>query len=113
MATTVKCGSTGSTSLGGEVTEFNINIHQDTPETTSMASAGFKEYISCLKSMTGDFKTNIPCGVIGSHLGVTFVNDKETITSNIIITSINDAVKVDGVIQYSYNLESTGAVVIS
>ena len=114
MATSAVCGTSGSISLGGEILAWTINLLEDAPEVTNMdTSAGFKEYIACLKSATGTFTSNIACGVLGSHAAVDFVNPRQTITADIIITSIGKKVVVDGANGFTYNWESTGQVGIA
>ena len=113
MATIAKCGSTGSVSLGGEITAWEVSIELDTPEATSMASSGWKEYISCLKSASGTFTSLIPAGVVGSHTGVDFINDNETISMDIIISDLSISTPVDNRVEFSYSFLSTGEVNIS
>jgi len=113
MATSAKCGSTGSISLGGEVTSWEVILELDTPEATSMVSSGFKEYISCLQSASGSFTSLIPCGVVGSHAGVDFVNDNETISMDIIVTDITVTTPVDNRVEFKYSFISTGEVSIA
>ena len=113
MATAAKCGSTGSISLGGELSDWTVILEQDIPEVTSMASKGFKEYISCLKSASGTFSSYIPCGAIGTQLAVDFVNDIETITADIIVTDITVTTDVNDKVQFKYSWVSTGAVNIA
>ena len=113
MATTAKCGSSGSISLGGEITSWELNLEEEIPEATSMLSAGYKEYIPCLKSASGTFETLIPCGAIGFETGVDFVNDIETITCDIIITDISLKVDVNDKVVFSYSWISTGSVSIA
>jgi hypothetical protein len=110
MATTAKCGSSGSVSLGGEITSWILNLNQDALEATSMASAGFKEFIGCLQDADGEFTTLVPCGAVGAAAGVTFTNDKGTWTMDIIITNISTKVDVNGVVTFRYTFVSTGAI---
>ena len=114
MATSAVCGNSGSISLGGEILEWSINLLQDSPEATNMqTSAGFKEYIACLRSATGTFTSNIACAVLGAHAAVDFVNPRQTITCDIIVTSCGKKVTVDGVNGFTYNWESTGVIGIN
>ena len=110
MATTADCGSTGSVSLGGEITSWTLNLNQDALEATSMASGGFKEFIGCLKDADGTFTTLVPCGAIGASAGVVFTNDKGTWTMDIIITNLSTEVDVNGVVTFNYTFVSTGAI---
>lgn len=116
MATTAVCGHTGSVSIGGgagEVVSWTLDFNEDIPEATSMASAGFKEYIACLKDANGTFITLKPMGTIGAHAAATFINDNETFTLNVIVTDIAVGMPVDGRREITYTFVSTGAVVIS
>lgn len=113
MATTAKCGSTGSISLGGEITNWEVNLNQDIPEATSMASGGTKEYIACLQSADGSFESVTPVGFVGYNAQVDFVNDIETITCDIIITDVTCTVDVADKVVWKYTWVSTGVVGIA
>ena len=114
MGTTAACGYTGSVSLGGEILDFTINELQDTIDATNMqTSGGFREYIACLKSLTGSFTSNIPVAVLGIHTSVDFIDAKNTYNCDIIITSNAKKVMVNDKVGYTYSFESTGPVAIS
>lgn len=113
MATAAKCGSSGSVSLGGEITAWEFNELQDIPEATSMSSSGSREYIACLQSGEGTFDTLVACGAIGVHNSVEFINDTETISCNIIVTDINLVDDVGDADKFRYTFVTTGPVVIS
>lgn len=113
MATNAKCGSTGTVSLGGEISDWSIILEEDIPEVTSMASGGFKEYIPCLKSASGTFSSYTPAGAIGAHASVDFVNDIETISMDLIITDITLTTDVADKVQFKYSFVSTGEVTIA
>lgn len=110
MATTAKCGSTGTVSLGGEVTRWVVNLTMDTPDATSMASSGYREFLGCLNGGNGSFDTLVPAGVIGSHSSVDFTNDNETITGDIIVTDIKVTVPVEDKVVFTYDFVFTGAI---
>ena len=112
-STSAKCGYTGTTSIGTEVVDFNINLLQDVVEATSLASNGNKESIACLKSAEGDFTTLVPSGTVGSRLGVAFSTSYETIVFDLLINNIVVSGPVDGRASYKYSFVSTGEVVIS
>ena len=113
MSTYAKCGSTGSVSLGGEITNWSLSLEQDAPEATSMASLGNREYIACLKSASGSFDSETSIGVIGAKTGVDFVNLIETISMDIIITDVAVTAPVDGIVTFKYTWVSTGPIAIS
>ena len=113
MSTVSKCGMSGSISLGGEISNWQVILEQDIPEVTSMASSGFKEYIPCLKSASGTFNSFTSCGAIGAQADVDFVNDIETISMDIIITDITLSTEVSDKIEFKYSFVSTGAVTIA
>ena len=114
MSTGAKCGYSGTVSLGGEITRWNIIELVDTPDATSMDSADtYREYIACLKSLEGSFDTQTACGGTGSQLGVTFQNDLISYTFDLFITDVKNAVPVGDKIAFTYNFISTGAVVIA
>lgn len=110
MATAAHCGTSGSVSLGGEITRWTVNLEMEAIDATSMASAGNKEFVGCLKSASGDFDTLIPCGGVGAETGVSFVNAQETITMDLIITDIVTDVDVNGIVTFKYSFVSSGAI---
>jgi hypothetical protein len=112
MATAAKCGLSGSVSLGGEITSWDLILEEDIPEATSMESKGMREYIPCLKSASGNYTSLTAAGVIGSQTSVDFVNDIETVTCDIIITDINILDPVDNKVEYKYTWVSTGPISI-
>lgn len=111
--TTAACGSTGSVSLGGEISNWTISLEEDIPEVTSMASSGNREYIPCLKSASGTFESFISIGAIGAHASVDFVNTKETISMDLIITDVTVSTPVDGAVSFKYSFVSNGEVTIA
>ena len=113
MATSAKCGTSGSVSLGGEITAWEFNELQDIPEATSMLSAGSREFIGCLKSGEGTFDSLIAAGAIGYQDSVEFINEIETIHANIIVTDINLVDDVSDNNKFRYSYVTTGPVVIS
>jgi hypothetical protein len=113
MPTNSECGTTGSVSLGGEITKWTFNFNEDTPEATSMSSGGAKEYIACLKDGDGDWDTLVASGVVGAHGTVDFINAKQTIQANIIVTSITLGTPVDDKVTYRYSFVTTGPIVVS
>ena len=113
MGTNAKCGFDGTTSIGTEVTAWELNLLEDTPDATSMDSNGFREYLACLKSAEGTFDSQVPCGIPGARVGVSFSNDVETITFDLIVSNVAITTPVEGKVTYKYTFVSTGPVVIS
>lgn len=113
MTTAAVCGMTGLTSLGGEVTRWEFTELQDTPDATSMASDGNREYIACLKSAEGTFDTQVSVGGVGAQIGVTFQNDLNSYSLNIFITDIKNSVPTPDKVMFTYSFVSTGAVTVS
>lgn len=113
MATVAKCGSSGSISLGGEISNWEVILEEDIPEVTSMSSNGFREFIPCLKSASGTFNSYIACGAVGASAGVDFINDIETISMDIIITDLTLTTDVNDKVQFRYSFQSTGTVTIA
>lgn len=113
MATSAKCGSTGSISLGGEISNWSLDLNEDIPDVTSMSSSGYKEYIPCLKDANGTFDSFTSIGAIGARAGVDFVNDIETITCDIIITDVTLTTDVADKVTFKYTFVSTGEVTIA
>lgn len=113
MATGAVCGYTGSTSLGTEVTAWEVNLLEDTPDATSMDSNGFKEFIACLQSAEGTFDSQVPTCVVGGVAGVTFTNDIEEIEMDVIVTAITVTTPVEGKVTYRHTFVSTGPVSVA
>ena len=110
MSTTATCGMSGYLSMGGEIVDWNLKFIRQTPEVTNMNGGGWKEFIPCLRQATGDFTSNIPCGLVGLNLSADFVNGKHTYTCDIIITSCAKSVIVNDKVGYKYTWTSTGEV---
>jgi len=110
MATTSVCGTTGSVSICGEVTNIKIDITLDTPEATSMSSSGNKEFLPCLKGWSGSFDSFLLGTTIGAHASATFtLATGKTVSGNIIITDIKINDEVAGVVTFNYTFNGTGA----
>ena len=113
MATAAKCGWNGSiTGFSGEITKWEFSTDQATLEATNMntSTSGWKEFIACLKSGSGSFTSNIPCGGVGSHASVSFTNDLKTYQAHVIVTGISVKAPVEGKISYDYTFVVTGAI---
>lgn len=110
MPSTGICGSTGSIGLGGEITKWTVTLNLETPDATSMASGGNREYISCLKDAEFSFESLTSCGSVGSSASMTFTNDDGTITFDGIIEQVTVKTDVDGVVTWSYSGKSTGEI---
>ena len=110
MATAAACGSSGSVSLGGEVTKWTLNLNQVLQEATSMSSSGNREYIGCLKDADFTFDTLVACGGVGASAGLVFTNDKDSYTFDFIIDSVSTSVDVAGIVTFTYSGKSTGEI---
>jgi len=110
MATIALCGMTGSTSLGGEVSKWTLNINQEIIDVTSMASSGNKEYIGCLRDADGTFDSYTPAGGTGSVTALTLTNAKASWSFNAIVDSIQTSLDVHGVVKFTYGFKSSGAI---
>jgi predicted secreted protein len=102
------CGTTGTTSLGVDVKNWVINYNLDTHDITDLGSNAFKEYIGCLKDIDGTFMSYDPVGGTGSKLSVSFTNDNDSFSGNLIVTNVKTSVSVDNVVTYDYTFSSTG-----
>lgn len=110
MATTSDCGSTGTCSLGGEITSWSVTLRVDAVDATSMASGGYGENIACLKDASFTFESLTLVGTIGANAALNFTNDKASYTFNAIIESINTTVDVNDVVKFVISGVSTGAI---
>lgn len=114
MTTAALCGYGGSVTGAGtnlEVRDWEITIHLDTPEVTSMESGGWKERIGCLKGATGSLNSNKK-PTIGAHAGASFHDSVAGyhIDGDIIINRIVDTTPVDGAVSYTSDFVFTGEV---
>ena len=105
-----KCGYTGTISLGGEVTKWNVDFMCEAVDVSSMSTLGCEEFKGCLQEAQGSFDTLIPCGVVGSSAGVVFTNDLEEITMDIIITDVDTKTDANDVVTFTYTFVSTGEI---
>lgn len=112
MSTAAACGYTGLTNLGDEITRWEISQLQDAIDATSMDSAGDREYIACLQSLEGTFDTQIPCGSVGSEVGVSFMNDLIGYSFDCYVTDVKNSVPVGDKVTFTYSFVSTGEVTV-
>ena len=111
ISTASKCGWNGTiTGFAGEITKWEFTEEQAAIDATSMSSLGWKEYIACLKSGSGSFTSQTPCGGVGAHASVVFTNDLASYTANIIVTNISVKAPVDGKITFDYTFVVTGEI---
>jgi hypothetical protein len=111
MATTAICGTGGSVDLGGEITSWSAQLESTAIEATSMASAGWREYLACLTSASGTFESLTSVGGVGAQTGVTFATGgSASITADIIITDVTQSVDVNGLVTHKYSWVSTGEI---
>jgi len=108
MSTISKCGYTGSVNIATEVVSWEFNMQQEAPNATSMDSNGFHEHVPCLKFGDGTFETLVPVGPIGSMAGAQFKNDVETLSGDMILTSVDTTDAVADIIKYKYTFITTG-----
>lgn len=122
MATTALAGKSGSVSGAGansatEITGWSVNVQSDALEATSTASAGYREFINGLIGATGTFTC------IGVKPTVSTVNTNSislltasggtTISGLCIITSVDYASEVAGVVTFTANFTFTGPITVS
>ena len=114
MSTAALCGLGGSItgSTATEISSWEVTLHQDTPEVTSMdGSAGWKEFIACLKGASGTMVT-YKHPTVGLHTNCTFTDSAGgyDIVGDIIINKIDDANPVEGAIAFTSDFVFTGTV---
>jgi hypothetical protein len=100
-------------SMGGEIKNLKFDVDLDIPDATSSASGGYKEFIGCLRSSTGSFEALTPCGLVDSYNAIVLKASNTTgdsITCDIIITSVKESIPVEGIVTYTYTFESNGSI---
>ena len=115
MATAAICGMGGVvTGIASEITNWEISRTVDALDATSMASAGWKEKVACLKGATGSAKA-FNKGSIGSASGSfkTASLGGNTISGSIIINRITCTTSVDGLVEFNHEFTFTGAINIA
>jgi len=116
MSTAAIAGFGGQVTGTGatEVKEWTITLTNDAPEATSFSATGWKEFIPCLQSGSGSFKSNDP-GTVGVHNSASFRAGASglTISGKIIITKVSDSTPVDNIVTFSNDFVFTGAITAS
>lgn len=113
-----KSGTMTGQTGGTEITEWSVTLTGEALEATSMASAGWREFILGLQGGTGSFTCigseptveEIASLVLETDDGVTPI---VTITGKAIINSVEHGVSVEGVVTYSAEFTFSGAVVVT
>ena len=115
MATQALCGYAGTVTgvAGGEIKEWNISLVNDAPEATSFESDGWKEFVPCLVSGSGSFKSNMPAEVGATSGQFEDGGSGITISGDIIITKITDTTPVDGIVTFNQDFVFTGKITCS
>lgn len=116
MATAALCGTTGSiTGVTGttEVTKWSITRTIEAIEATSMASAGWKERVACLKGATGNFTCIGTRPGVGPYASASFKTAAIgglTISGAIIVTKVGVTTDVNALVSYDVDFTFTGAI---
>lgn len=116
MSTAAICGYSGTIASSGgalEITNWEVTLTVDTPEATSMASAGWKERVPCLKGATGNFRCLGASSTVGLHAGAIFKTapaDGMSISGDIIISRITVGTPVDGLVSFAHEFTFTGDI---
>lgn len=116
------CGNAGYVEVGADrldVTEWSASENADLSETTNTQSAGYKESITCKKSMTGtvnaDFDPALgPKSAPDIDAGdqvvlVLHTNASGAYTLTAHVTELNWTQPAGDKVSYSFNFEATGA----
>lgn len=126
MATTAISGHNGSvTGLGTvEVREWSAELEYDLADATSMASAGFKEYVTNLQG--GTFRLTIYSKAmptvqtytsgIGAALTLALISGGSgamKVSGSGFVERVSPAVPVDGILKYEVRGRFTGAITVA
>lgn len=120
MATAALCGMSGTvTGITGitEITKWTVDQTIDALDATSMASAGWKERIACLKGATGTFTTVGDEAAVGPDASAVFDTKSGvggySISGDIIITKVTINTPVDGVVSFDHEFVFTGTITVA
>ena len=121
MATAAVSGKDGSVAGqtgASEIKEWNADLTFAALDATSMASAGFMEFIGGLKGGTGSFTAIGTKPIVEEVATLTLKTDgggtpSSTIAGKAIITSVGNSSVVDGVVTYSADFTFTGTITVT
>jgi len=118
MATSALCGMAGTvTGSGGgtEITRWTIDQTIEALDATSMASAGWKERIACLKGATGSYSCVGGSPSVGPATGSfkTKSSGGYSIGGAIIVSKVTINTPVDGVVSFDAEFTFTGTITVS
>jgi len=116
MSTSAICGMDGSITgpTGGvdEIKEWTVDLDMDIPDATSMASAGWREFISCLKKASGTFKAiGIEVPALESVASLVLIvggSGTPKISGAAIVHTVSVAVPHDDIVEYTANFTFNG-----
>jgi predicted secreted protein len=120
MATAAVSGKTGSVAgqTGGtEIVEWNATLTFDAIDATSMASAGWREFIGGLKGGTGTFVC-IGTNPVVEEVATLTLKDEDsspsyTLSGKAIINEVSPAVPVDDRVSYNVSFTFTGVITVA
>ncbi len=117
MATAALCGMSGTiTGITGltEITNWEVSRTVEALDATSMASAGWKERIACLKGATGSCKSyqKPAMGAASVTLDTLAGAGGNTIAGAILISKITCTTDVNNVVEFATDFTFTGAITI-
>jgi hypothetical protein len=114
MATTALSGHTGSiTGSGGtEIKKWAVTVKTTPLEATSMASAGWQEFIEGLQGATGSFDCigTKPTRGVAASLSLLTASGGATIAGKALIHDVQANSDVAGVVGWTAQFTFTGAV---
>jgi hypothetical protein len=122
MATAAIHGKSGKVTVGSavaEVTSWSMSRTTAADDATSMDSSGNAEFIDGLFNWSGSFTTLVYGGLVGAQAAATFSTaaaasaTTPTFSGAIIITDEPIQVEVNGVVQYQYTFQGTGACTVA
>jgi len=108
-------GKNGTITLGSGyvcVKEWSVDITTDRLDGTTTCSGGWRQFVEGLEGYTGSVTTFDHVDVSDDFLAVSLSNDKVTVSGSALINeSISSA--VDGLNEFTYDIQFTGEVVIA
>lgn len=114
MATAAVAGYGGSiTGVSGEVLNWSCDVTVEALDATSMASGGWREFISGLKGATGSAEfQGATAPSTGAVETLTLNSGTNTISGAAIVTRVATNVPVDGKVTWNIDFSYTGIVTL-
>ena len=118
-STSINVGATAMTSTG--IREWSLDYTRDTIESTDFADAGVRTYILGPSGWAGSFngfKDGLNTTLVLATATCFLTLNESAVagqawSGNVYVTGIHPAAAVDGIVNYSYDFQGTGALTVT